>query len=68
MDQTEKDILKLLSEMEHDISIEEISKRLGKSRGTISKALFVLESREMIVHRSVGKAKLYSPKGPETKF
>lgn len=43
-----------------DMTIEEVSKELGISRATASKYLLVLEIKNKVSHRDIGKAKLFS--------
>ena len=45
-----------------DKTIEEVSKFLSISRATASKYLLVLEIKGRVVHRDIGKAKLFSIK------
>ena len=41
------------------MTIEEVSKELGISRATASKYLLVLEIKNKVKHRDIGKAKLF---------
>ena len=41
------------------MTIEEVSQQLGISRATASKYLLVLETKNQIKHREIGKAKLF---------
>ncbi len=55
----ERAILAVLTS-ESDIPLKDIAKATNISRITLSKYLAVLEAKNLVKHRSVGKAKLYS--------
>ena len=55
-------IISLISRKNYGLTIQEISKELKINRGTASKYLAVLEAKERILVRELGKAKLHYPK------
>ena len=57
----QKLILTILKKSEQDLVINEIAKRAGINRITAAKYLMVLETRKLVKHRNIGKAKLFSP-------
>ncbi len=59
---TRGDILKLLTEKNYGLTIEEIASNLNINRSTASKYLAVMDAEKKILVREVGKAKLHYPK------
>ena len=59
MDKLEENILVILRKADAGLTIEEVSERLSIHRITASKYLAVLEARNLINHRPIGKAKLF---------
>jgi len=55
----EEKILQILRNEKLGLTINDISKRAGINRVTASKYLAVLEAKNLIKHRNVGKAKLF---------
>ena len=58
----EDKILELLVEMSIGLAIEDVAKLLKINRGTASKYLSILEAKQLIIVRELGKAKLHYPK------
>jgi response regulator of citrate/malate metabolism len=54
---TEDNILRSLRKQ--SMTIEEVSRQLKISRATASKYLLVLETKNRVKHREIGKAKLF---------
>jgi response regulator of citrate/malate metabolism len=63
MDKTEQRIISILKKSSQDLTIDDISQKIGMNRITISKYLAVMEARGKLKMRSIGKAKLYQLKG-----
>jgi len=57
MNDIEENIVKALEE---ELTISEISLKLNLNRTTVSKYLAVLEARNIVKHRDIGRAKLFS--------
>lgn len=55
-------IISLISRKNYGLTIQEISRDLKINRATASKYLAVLEAREKILVRKLGKAKLHYPR------
>ncbi|MBN2042310.1 MAG: winged helix-turn-helix transcriptional regulator [Candidatus Aenigmarchaeota archaeon] len=62
---TAEKILKILLKHGYGLTIEEVSKILKINRATASKYLAILEAKELILIREVGKAKLHYVKSRE---
>jgi predicted transcriptional regulator len=55
-------ILSLILKNNFGLTIEEVSNELKINRATASKYLAILEAREKIIVRELGKSKLHYPK------
>ena len=57
--EAEKEILSLLKESPDGITVDEIAKKLNLVRHTVSKYLQILEAKKLVMHRTVGRTKLW---------
>ncbi|MGD8539613.1 MAG: GNAT family N-acetyltransferase [Candidatus Aminicenantes bacterium] len=57
--EAEKEILSLLKESPDGIQVDEIAKKLNLVRHTVSKYLQILEAKKLVMHRTVGRTKLW---------
>ncbi len=57
--EAEKKILSLLKESPDGIQVDEIAKKLNLVRHTVSKYLQILEAKKLVMHRTVGRTKLW---------
>jgi len=62
LESIQEKIVTLISENNYGLTIEEVSNKLHINRGTASKYLAILEAREKILVRELGKAKLHYPR------
>ena len=59
MTEVEKEILPLLKDSPDGMQIDEIAKKLNLVRHTVSKYLQILEAKKLVMHRTVGRTKLW---------
>ncbi|MGB2955839.1 MAG: GNAT family N-acetyltransferase [Anaerolineales bacterium] len=55
----EKEILSLLKDTSDGIQVDEIAEKLNLVRHTVSKYLQILEAKKLVMHRTVGRTKLW---------
>ena len=55
----EKEILSLLKDSPDGMQVEEIAKKLNLVRHTVSKYLQILKAKKLVMHRTVGRTKLW---------
>jgi GNAT superfamily N-acetyltransferase len=55
----EKEILSLLKDSPDGMQVEEIAKKLNLVRHTVSKYLQILKAKKLVMHRNVGRTKLW---------
>jgi ribosomal protein S18 acetylase RimI-like enzyme len=55
----EKEILSLLKDSTDGMQVEEIAKKLNLVRHTVSKYLQILKAKKLVMHRTVGRTKLW---------
>ncbi len=55
----EKEILALLKNSSDGMQVEEIAKKLNLVRHTVSKYLQILKAKKLVMHRTVGRTKLW---------
>jgi len=59
MSKVEKEILSLLKDSPDGIQVDEIAKKLNLVRHTVSKYLQILKAKKLVMHRTVGRTKLW---------
>ena len=59
MSDFEKDIQSLLRDYPDGIQVDEIAKKLNLVRHTVSKYLQILQAKNLVMHRTVGRTKLW---------
>ena len=59
MSNVEKEIQSLLKNSPDGMQIDEIAKKLNLVRHTVSKYLQILEAKKLVMHRTVGRTKLW---------
>jgi len=59
MSNAEKEIQSLLKNSPDGMQIDEIAKKLNLVRHTVSKYLQILEAKKLVMHRTVGRTKLW---------
>jgi GNAT superfamily N-acetyltransferase len=59
MSKVEKEIRSLLENSPDGMQIDEIAKKLNLVRHTVSKYLQILEAKKLVMHRTVGRTKLW---------
>ena len=59
MSKVEKEILSLLKDSPDGIQVDEIAKKLNLVRHTVSKYLQILKAKKSVMHRTVGRTKLW---------
>jgi GNAT superfamily N-acetyltransferase len=59
MSEVEKEILSLLKDSPDGIQVDEIANKLNLVRHTISKYLQILKAKKLVMHRTVGRTKLW---------
>jgi len=59
MSRVEKEILSLLKDSPDGIQVDEIAKKLNLVRHTVSKYLQILKAKKLVMHRTVGRTKLW---------
>ncbi len=59
MSKVEKEILSLLKDSPDGMQVDEIAKKLNLVRHTVSKYLQILKAKKLVMHRTVGRAKLW---------
>jgi len=55
----EKEILSLLKDSSDGMQVDEIAKKLDLVRHTVSKYLQILKAKKLVMHRTVGRTKLW---------
>jgi len=55
----EKEILSLLKDSSDGMQVDEIAKKLNLVRHTVSKYLQILKAKKLVMHRTVGRTKLW---------
>jgi GNAT superfamily N-acetyltransferase len=59
MSKVEKEILPLLKDSPDGMQVDEIAKKLNLVRHTVSKYLQILKAKKLVMHRTVGRTKLW---------
>ncbi|TET70646.1 MAG: GNAT family N-acetyltransferase [Candidatus Aminicenantes bacterium] len=59
MSKVEKEILSLLKDSPDGMQVDEIAKKLNLVRHTVSKYLQILKAKKLVMHRTVGRTKLW---------
>jgi len=59
MSKVEKEILSLLKDFPDGIQVDKIAKKLNLVRHTVSKYLQILKAKKLVMHRTVGRTKLW---------
>ena len=59
MSKVEKEILSLLKDSPDGIQVDEVAKKLNLVRHTVSKYLQILKAKKLVMHRTVGRTKLW---------
>ena len=59
MGKVEKEILSLLKDSPDGMQVDEIAKKLNLVRHTVSKYLQILKAKKLVMHRTVGRTKLW---------
>jgi GNAT superfamily N-acetyltransferase len=57
--EVEKEILSLLKDTPEGMQVDEIAKKLNLVRHTVSKYLQILKAKNLVMHRTVGRTKLW---------
>ncbi len=66
--EVEKEILSLLKNSPDGMQIDEIAKKLNLVRHTVSKYLQILKAKKLVMHRTVGRTKLWKEASSKVKI